>query len=129
MLTNIFWSQPFSSINKSTQLKDHFKVAGEVVFASVSIDRQTGQSKQCGIVQYETPAMAQNAIREMRNHPLDGAKVYVREDVQETRQGGGAMGRNDRSRPDSWGNERNDKPPQEWKRANDKNEDGGGDNW
>jgi hypothetical protein len=39
-------------------LKDHFKRSlpnVEVVFASVSIDKQTGKSKQCGIVQFETP--------------------------------------------------------------------------
>ena len=54
------------------------------VFASVSIDKQTGKSKQCGIVQFETPNMAQMAIREMRYHPMDGAKLYVRGDVQES---------------------------------------------
>merc|ERR1712226_128655 len=32
-------------------LKDHFKVAGDVVFASISEDRETGQPKGHGIVQ------------------------------------------------------------------------------
>jgi hypothetical protein len=64
-------------------LKDHFRVAGEVVFASVSTDRQTGESKCCGVVQYETTEMARHAIDNMRNFPLDGFKLYVREDVQE----------------------------------------------
>lgn len=64
-------------------LKDHFKLAGEVVFASVSVDLKTGESKGCGVVQFETTEMAQNAIAIMRNHPLDGATLYVREDVQE----------------------------------------------
>ena len=33
------------------------------MFASVSVDNKTGQSKQCGLVQFETNAMAKNAIR------------------------------------------------------------------
>ena len=65
-------------------LKDHFRIAGEVVFASVSVDARTGESKGCGVVQFETTEMAQNAIAIMRDHPLDGATLYVREDVQET---------------------------------------------
>jgi hypothetical protein len=64
-------------------LKDHFRVAGEVVFASVSTNRQTGESKCCGVVQYETTEMARHAIDNMRNFPLDGFTLYVREDVQE----------------------------------------------
>jgi RNA recognition motif-containing protein len=64
------------------ELKDHFKIAGEVVFASVSIDTKTKMSKGCGIVQYETTEMAKNAIKIMRDHPLDGQSLYVREDVQ-----------------------------------------------
>jgi len=65
------------------ELKDHFKKAGEVVFASVSIDGQTGQSKCCGIVQFETTEMAKQAIKVMRDHPLGGNALYVREDHQE----------------------------------------------
>jgi RNA recognition motif-containing protein len=56
------------------------------VFASVSIDKNTGKSKKCGIVQFETPSMAKVAIREMRNYPMNGATLYVREDVQESKQ-------------------------------------------
>ena len=65
------------------ELKDHFRIAGEVVFASVSIDARTGESKRCGVVQYETTEMAQKAIRCMRDYPLGGSPLYVREDVQE----------------------------------------------
>jgi RNA-binding proteins (RRM domain) len=68
-------------------LKDHFKVAGEVVFASVSIDPSTGTSKGCGIVQFETTEMANYAIQIMREHPMDGAVLYVREDYQENKDG------------------------------------------
>lgn len=86
------------------QLKDHFGIAGEVVFASVSVDPNTGESKGCGVVQFETTDMARNAIQIMRNHPLDGEILYVREDYQEKRErdysgartGGGGGLRGDR---------------------------------
>ena len=68
-------------------LKDHFKVAGEVVFASVSTDPMTGKSKGHGIVQYESTDMAKRAIKIMRDNPLNGAELYVREDVQEGKEG------------------------------------------
>jgi len=111
-------------------LKDHFKIAGDVIYASVSIDKKTGQSKQCGIVQFETPSMAEYAIREMRNHPMDGKTLFVRKDVQESRNSNsrGRLGDDDR-----YGN--NDRSghmtdlPTEWRRANDPKEDGGGDDW
>lgn len=71
-------------------LKDHFRTAGNVVFASVSIDQQTNQSKGQGIVQFATTEEAQNAIQIMRNYPmeeLNGSSVnlYVRADHQEKR--------------------------------------------
>eukprot|EP00339_Tiarina_fusa_P005832 CAMPEP_0117052736 /NCGR_PEP_ID=MMETSP0472-20121206/36455_1 /TAXON_ID=693140 ORGANISM="Tiarina fusus, Strain LIS" /NCGR_SAMPLE_ID=MMETSP0472 /ASSEMBLY_ACC=CAM_ASM_000603 /LENGTH=266 /DNA_ID=CAMNT_0004767481 /DNA_START=98 /DNA_END=894 /DNA_ORIENTATION=+ len=59
-------------------LKDHFRVAGDVVFASVSVDPATGESKGHGIVQFETTEMARNAIDVMRDHPLNGSQLYVR---------------------------------------------------
>jgi hypothetical protein len=69
------------------ELKDHFKVAGDVVFASVSSDPMTGKSKGHGIVQFESTAMAKHAIQIMRNEPLDGVTLYVRPDVQEGSEG------------------------------------------
>lgn len=68
-------------------LKDHFQVAGDVVFASVSIDPSTGQSKGCGVVQYETTDMANQAIKVMRDHPMGSSALYVREDHQENKAG------------------------------------------
>jgi hypothetical protein len=95
-------------------LKDHFRVAGEVVFASVSTDRGTGESKCCGVVQYETTQMAKHAIENMRNFPLDGFTLYVREDVQEQRGEGATLN----SRPMKKG----PTPPTMWKCANEANE-------
>lgn len=126
-------------------LKDHFKRSLpniEVVFASVSIDKQTGKSKECGIVQFETPTMAQMAIREMRDHPMDGAKLYVRGDVQESikrdisRDRGVEGGDTDvGKRREEYVTYRNDGKKisiaTEWKRANEKDENGDGesDSW
>ncbi len=93
-------------------LKDHFKVAGEVVFASVSIDPETGRSKGCGIVQFESTAMSQNAIKMMRDHPMDGHKLFVREDYQESR--GEKQHLNDRQ-------SRGPSPPTTWKCADEEN--------
>lgn len=65
------------------ELKDHFRIAGEVVFASVSIDRDTGEPKGQGIVQFESTEGARTAIKIMRDHPLEDAQLYVRADAQE----------------------------------------------
>lgn len=74
-------------------VKDHFKEAGTVIFASVSVDPRTGESKGHGIVQYETTEMAQTAIAIMRNYPMNGYKLFVRQDVQEAKQGAELKGR------------------------------------
>jgi RNA recognition motif-containing protein len=63
-------------------LKDHFKLFGNVLFASVS-EHPDGTPKGVGIVRYETPSEAEAAIRNMRNHPLNGKTLFVREDVQD----------------------------------------------
>jgi hypothetical protein len=68
-------------------LKDHFRVAGDVVFASVSVDMETGVSKGHGIVQFQDSEMAARSIKIMRDHPLNGSPLYVREDVQENKAG------------------------------------------
>lgn len=49
------------------ELKDHFKQVGDVVFASVSVDANTGRSKCCGIVQFENTDIASKAIEVMRD--------------------------------------------------------------
>jgi RNA recognition motif. (a.k.a. RRM, RBD, or RNP domain) len=69
-------------------LKDHFReVVGKnsVVFASVSSDRETGESKCCGVVQFETTEMAATAIAIASNHLLNGNQLRVREDMQDDR--------------------------------------------
>lgn len=95
-------------------LKDHFREAGNVVFASISIDTNTGESKGHGIVQFETTAMAQNAIEIMRDFPLNGSTLFVREDVQQN------DNPNARLRSNSQPN-RGSAPPTKWKCANEDN--------
>ena len=90
-------------------LKDHFRVAGEVVFASVSLDRETGEPKGQGIVQFETTESAKKAIKIMRDHPLDDAQLFVRADVQENE---GAVLRNV-----SPGGRQGPTPPSKWRCA------------
>jgi len=90
-------------------LKDHFKVAGDVVFASVSIDPSTGKSKGCGVVQFETTEMASNAIKVMRDHPMEGSTLYVREDHQENK--------GERE----LGDKRGSTPPSKWRCADENN--------
>lgn len=97
-------------------LKDHFREAGNVVFASISVDANTGESKGHGIVQFETTAMAQNAIDIMRNFPLNGSTLFVREDVQQN------DNPNARLRSSSQEN-RGPTPPTKWKCANEDNAD------
>jgi hypothetical protein len=92
-------------------LKDHFQRAGNVVFASVSVDPQTGMPKGHGIVQFETTQMAQNAIDIMRDHPLNGGTLFVREDVQESKNPDARLS----SVP------KGPTPPTKWKCANEEN--------
>ena len=124
--TRVFVQNIPKHVDDWKDLKDHFKIAGEVAYASISVDRRTGESKQCGIVQFETPEEAKNAIRIMRDHPMSGEKLYVREDVQEKRQP-----TERRRNGNMYGDEGsfNTRPPTVWKRANDPEVDGSGDDW
>lgn len=126
--TRVFVQNIPKNVNDWKDLKDHFKVAGEVAYASISVDRRTGESKQCGIVQFETPEEAKKAIRIMRDHPMNGEKLYVREDVQETRQPRERRGNGNKS---MYGDEDSFKTrlATEWKRANDPDVDGSGNQW
>jgi RNA recognition motif. (a.k.a. RRM, RBD, or RNP domain) len=102
------------NINPSTSwqdLKDHFRVAGEVIFASISLDQVTGEPKGHGVVQFETTQEAKNAIATMRDHPLDGNVLFVREDVQE----------NVGNRQLQGNNGKGPTPPTKWKCANEEN--------
>mmetsp|Transcript_19490 Transcript_19490/g.42009 ORF Transcript_19490/g.42009 Transcript_19490/m.42009 type:complete len:377 (+) Transcript_19490:359-1489(+) len=97
-------------------LKDHFKTAGDVVFASVSRDAETGESKGCGIVQFETTEMALTAIAIMRDHPMEGNTLYVREDAKsdDEASSSSSTGRNKKK-------QRNNDDNQKWQCADEEN--------
>mmetsp|Transcript_10328 Transcript_10328/g.14604 ORF Transcript_10328/g.14604 Transcript_10328/m.14604 type:complete len:473 (+) Transcript_10328:108-1526(+) len=101
---------------KWQELKDHFKIAGDVVFASVSMDPSTGMSKGCGVVQFESTAMAKNAIKIMRDHPIQGNTLYVREDYQEQRSGDNFELNNNVSGPRN-----TSRPPSIWRCGDEEN--------
>jgi len=61
------------------RLKDHFKEAGNVVYADVFRDSD-GRSKGCGIVEFETPEDAAEAVKKLHDSKLDGRPIFVRED-------------------------------------------------
>lgn len=61
-------------------LKDHFKGAGDIEFASVLKD-PAGRSKGCGMVDYKTPMEAQQAVALLDGSNLDGRTITVKLDV------------------------------------------------
>ena len=58
-------------------LKDHFKQAGNVVHADVM------PGKGCGIVEFETPEEAAEAIKSLHDTELEGRLIFVREDRED----------------------------------------------
>ncbi|GAX78819.1 hypothetical protein CEUSTIGMA_g6256.t1 [Chlamydomonas eustigma] len=63
-------------------LKDVFREAGRVVHADVMLD-ETGRSKGCGIVEFETEDEARMAIARLHDRELHGRLMHVREDREE----------------------------------------------
>jgi len=65
-------------------LKDKMRDAGTVRFADVFYMRGTkgrrARSKGCGVVEFETPEMADKAIAELNECELDGRKIFVQKD-------------------------------------------------
>lgn len=61
-------------------LKDHFKPAGEIEFASV-LETPTGQSKGCGMVNFFTNEEAMLAVELFNGSTLDGRQITVKLDV------------------------------------------------
>lgn len=64
------------------QLKDHFRFKygdDAITYANVKLS-DTKQSKGCGIVEFQTAALATDAIATMNNSILCGRPIFVRED-------------------------------------------------
>jgi cold-inducible RNA-binding protein len=60
-----------------TDLSKAFAPYGNVVSATVIVDRMTGRSKGFGFVEFETAEEAQKAIDSMDGKDLDGRKITV----------------------------------------------------
>ncbi|HEX4334979.1 MAG TPA: RNA-binding protein [Polyangiaceae bacterium] len=73
------------------QLKDAFGAHGQVVSASVVIDRETGRSRGFGFVEYASDGEAQSAADAMNGQMLDGRPLRVNP-AHERREGGGGGG-------------------------------------
>ncbi len=73
------------------QLRDAFAEFGEVVSATVIIDRMSGQSRGFGFVEFASQNEAQAAIDAMNGTMLDGRPLVVNP-ARERQSGGGGGG-------------------------------------
>ncbi|HEY4506734.1 MAG TPA: RNA-binding protein [Candidatus Paceibacterota bacterium] len=70
-------SLPYSTTDD--QLKEHFSKAGNVVSASVIIDKMSGRSKGFGFVEMSTDEEAQKAVEMFNGQDMDGRAIVVNE--------------------------------------------------
>jgi len=87
------------SVNDS-KLEEMFSAVGIVSSATVITDRETGQSKGFGFVEFEKDADADEAIKKLNDTEVDGRRIVVnvarpREERPrfDNRGGGGGGGR------------------------------------
>lgn len=69
-----------------------------VVYADVMREPDTQRSKGCGIVEFDTPEAAANAIQTLNDTYLDGRLIFVREDREDHDLKGGPGGGGGRGR-------------------------------
>lgn len=72
------------------QLQDLFGAHGEVVYAKIATDRETGRSRGFGFIEMGSPDQAQTAIRELDGFQMAGRPLAVR--IAEDRGGPGGPG-------------------------------------
>lgn len=75
------------------QLRDAFAEFGEVVSATVIIDRMSGQSRGFGFVEFASADQAEAAIDAMNGTVLDGRPLVVNPARERQSGGGGGGGR------------------------------------
>lgn len=75
-MSNLNWKTSWQD------LKDKFRESGEVVYANVVRD-DDGRSKGWGIVEFDTPEAAVNAVQTFNGMELAGRKILVREDRED----------------------------------------------
>lgn len=92
MATRIYVGNlPYSTDNE--QLVQIFSAFGEVVEATVVIDRDSGRSKGFGFVQMSDDASARNAIASLNGTMLDNRTIRVNEAQPRPERSGGSYGR------------------------------------
>merc|ERR1712060_920012 len=62
----------------SDALRDCFSDAGEIIYAGVMTDRNTGRSRGCGKVEFATEEAMERAIAQWNQTELDGRTIDVR---------------------------------------------------
>jgi RNA recognition motif-containing protein len=72
------------------QLTNLFSAHGEVVYAKIATDRETGKSRGFGFIEMGTPEQAETAIRELDGYQMNGRSIAVR--LAEERGGPGGPG-------------------------------------
>ena len=77
-------------------LRNAFEVHGEVVNATVVMDRDTGRSRGFGFVEFADGDAAQSAMEALDGSDLDGRNIKVNEARERPRGGGGGGGRGPR---------------------------------
>lgn len=91
MATRIYVGNlPYNADNQ--QLTELFGAFGEVVEATVVMDRDTGQSKGFGFVQMATDDAARNAIQSLNGTMLGNRTIRVNEAQPRPERGGGGGG-------------------------------------
>jgi RNA recognition motif-containing protein len=63
---------------KGEDLKELFSQFGNVTSAKVIMDKQTGNSKRYGFVEFENDAEGENAIAKMNDAEFQGNKIAVK---------------------------------------------------
>jgi RNA recognition motif-containing protein len=63
-------------------LKDHMRQAGEVAYANVFMNER-GQSRGCGVVEYDSVETAARAIQTLHDSVLEDRRIFVREDRED----------------------------------------------
>jgi len=60
-------------------LRDHFSNAGEVTYANVMTDRDSGRSRGCGKVAFASEEAMEIAISQYHQTEFDGRTISVRQ--------------------------------------------------
>ena len=64
------------SVNDAT-LRDLFAPYGEIIFARVNLDRETGRSKGFGFVEFKDANDARNAMESLNGSTVEGRQIVV----------------------------------------------------